>query len=242
MQTTDLTKYTSFFLTNLFIKPFGLGSKLVSAKLDLNTLTATFIQTVPGNFITVTRQLPNEEKALEFQRLLSFMDVASQALKFEVIEVVETVIMHLLDGIVTGSYSVVPVIDNAVLDTMEDGDSIIAFNTVSVSHYVIDGVQCKRSYLSQVRLDLGEPIGLQIPYSYLVMIVGNKVAFNQTLSVGHNVLSKDEDNQLYQPIATGHSEYVGNGLIKIKERNTNRCVVESDTTNIVYDLLGIKPV
>lgn len=239
---------TKFFLDKLFLKPFNVeledGDKVWRISLNTKTCEVVFAITGPGKFGDITKKILGKDaatKVLEIERLLTFYDVMAEALKFEAIETVETILVMLLDGIVTGTYTTVPEINLDVISLMDIDDVITVYNPIKISQYVTDGIQCRRGYLTTQVLELGTPLGLQIPYSYLVMVVGTKVAFNQTLTYDHNILTKDDDNKPFQPIATGETDFVSNGFTKIESRNSNHCTVEAETGKVKYDLIGIMP-
>lgn len=236
---------TPFFLNKLFIKPFALEltdtEKLVKIEVDSKTSLITFTYSSPGNCAVYNRGVNDKEKLAQFIRVLTFHNAVSTALNHTSVELAETVTMHLLDGIVCGVYSIVPVIDKAIIESLEDDELIMAFGQTKMLQYTTDGVTCARGFMEQYRLELGVPTADERPYVYDVLIAGSNVSFNQALTLDHNILTKDEENNPLQPIATGSVNYSSTGNVKIVRRAADRCWIKENNVEVCYDLLGRCP-
>lgn len=243
----DLSANTKFFKELIFIKPFGLslveGQTLVSLTYTPEERKVEFGIAEPGGFVSQALKIKDRAKVEGFERLTNAIDIANKASHGYAIEFAETVIIRNLDALTSGMLTVVPAMDIKTLEELDMDTTITGYRPNLIQQYAEDGVTCSRGVFDLVRIEIGEPVGLKVPYTYFAVVAGDKLAFNAAITVDHNVYLRDEDNNLLEPIATGSTHFATNGFATIKRVMRDSCeavVINSDGEVCTYDLIGKK--
>lgn len=240
-----LDRNTKFFISVLFERPLGItlaeNESIVGLEYTPETGDVVIHVTSPGEFNNVNVRIKDKAKRESMANLINFMNVGMDALPTKVASF-ETLTMRFLDAITSGELQIVPAFDEELINSLSDDAEIMAFGETLISQYNTDGVQCSRGALTRQIIELGEPRGLKIPYVYIAIVAENKIAFNQTITLDHNVLTRDYEGNLLDPIATGSIEFSTNGLVEVVNKTAESIDVRlADKHVYTYDLIGQKP-
>lgn len=162
-----------------------------------------------------------------FCNLAGIIEAWDKALPHMSIEWREAVLMRMLPALTKLDYEVIPMLDQelvfAMNDVLDEGQEleVLAFDVAETPRYQKDGIVVTDEVLVLLPLEMGSDGRRHGVRTFPMLIVGDKIAFNQHYPVEIFKHPRIEmEDQEYIPTRTGKVKWYSTGFAAIKELPT----------------------
>ena len=191
-----------------------------------------YINCAVGNDDKVPVEIPLESKDTEmpyrfYRNLTGIIEAWDRALPHMSIEWREAVLMRMLPALTKLDYEVIPMLDQelvfAMNDVLDEGQEleVLAFDVAETPRYQKDGIVVTDEVLVLLPLEMGSDGRRHGVRTFPMLIVGDKIAFNQHYPVEIFKYPRIAmDDQEYIPTRTGKVQWYSTGFAAINELPT----------------------